>query len=314
MNFFSEIYYMEHVFIIGAGAIGKVLAVCLKKAGKEVTLIRGSLTDGGQRIQRLSVQLSDGSSLEEDITVTTLSEVASLDGIIAITSKSYGNTDLALRLRGKAGDSPIVVMQNGLGVEEAFANFAAVHRCVLFVTAQTMDESTTRFKPVADCPIGPISGPASDLDAIVAALSTSHFTFRKEANIQPVIWQKAIINCVFNSVCPLMDIDNGIFHRDEAVYQLAKQIIAECISIAKDYSIQLNAEDVEKTLLQISKSSDGQLISTLQDIRHGRQTEIDTLNFAVARMAEKLGKGGLVPITHALGVLTKQKSLIALRQ
>ena len=47
-------------------------------------------------------------------------------------------------------------------------------------------------------------------------------------------------------------------------------------------------EDIVHTLLRISKSSEGQLISTYQDIKLKRRTEIETLNIAVVDVARKL--------------------------
>jgi len=123
-----------------------------------------------------------------------------------------------------------------------------------------------------------------------------------------VIWEKAIANSVFNSVCPLLEADNGIFHRNEAALAIARNIIAECVAIAALKGVALQAQNVENTLLRISRLSDGQLISTLQDIRNGRPTEIDTLNGAIAGMADQLGRSDMVSGTRLLGELTKIKA------
>ena len=37
------------------------------------------------------------------------------------------------------------------------------------------------------------------------------FPFRTEEQIERKVWKKAILNAVFNSICPLLGIDNGIF-------------------------------------------------------------------------------------------------------
>ncbi len=129
-----------------------------------------------------------------------------------------------------------------------------------------------------------------------------------EPNIQTIIWKKAIVNCVFNSICPLLEIDNGIFHRDKGVLRIANRVILECLDIAKDTGIYLETDEVIESLLLISKSSDGQLISTYQDILNKRKTEIETLNFAIVNIAKKLKKGHAITETNLLGELTKLKS------
>jgi 2-dehydropantoate 2-reductase len=55
--------------------------------------------------------------------------------------------------------------------------------------------------------------------------------------------------------------------------------------VAEEQGVHLNLADVMDSLLLISRSSDGQFISTLQDIRNHRPTEIATLNLAIAGMA-----------------------------
>ena len=72
--------------------------------------------------------------------------------------------------------------------------------------------------------------------------------------------------------------------------------------------IEIHSDEVEKSLLQISKFSDGQEISTLQDIRNKRRTEIETLNPEIVRIARSLHKEEFVQKTKLLGELTRLKA------
>lgn len=303
---------MNHatVYIIGAGAIGKVLAVFLKQNGKNVVLLRGSVVNEPTVTSHLAVELINQPRVTASVEEATLDKYDRLDGIIVITSKSFGNPELAQKLKGKTGHSPLVLLQNGLGVEQSFLDqgLEEIYRCVLFATSQPVGENVFRFQPVSESAIGVIRSNGSQLNEIVSALHTAGFPFRAEADIQKVIWKKAISNSVFNSVCPLLDIDNGIFHRHEKALTLARRIVKECVLIAREAGVNLSEEEVIENLLKISKASDGQLISTLQDIRNKRRTEIDTFNFAIADLAKKFNKESLVTETRLLGELTKLKS------
>ncbi len=298
------------IFIIGAGAIGKALAVALTTAGREVVVLRGSVDDEPRRVEQMHVELPDHSEIAAGVAVDTLRNFAALDGLVVLTNKSYGNASLARALRGKANGSPLLLLQNGLGVEQPFLEqgFSQIYRGVLFVTSQAIDANRLRFKPVAVSPIGIVAGSADTLGKVVAQVHGPIFPFRAEPDIGPVIWKKAIINSVFNSVCPLLETDNGVFHREPAARAIARSVITECVAVARASGISLRPEEVEESLLLISTASDGQLISTLQDIRNGRRTEIDTLNFELVRIAETLGRGDLVPETRLLGELTKLKA------
>jgi len=301
---------MKKVFIIGSGAIGKTLAVFLKLSGRNIVLLRGSVDDKSNYTEKIQVIVNDGSVLEAEIEISTLSNFAELEGVIVLANKSYGNDKLSRALSRKAKDSPIVILQNGLGVEQAFVdgNFSQIHRCVLFTTTQIIGPNKLRFKPVSDSPIGMIKGDDSTLKEIVEHLDNPHFRFRVETDIQPIIWKKAIINCVFNSICPLLEIDNGVFHRNEQVLAIAKRVVEECVQIAQTKGIPLSVDQVVESVLLISRSSDGQLISTLVDINNKRETEIETLNFAILDAARTLNKESVVRETKLLGELIRLKS------
>lgn len=298
------------IFIIGAGAVGKALAVSLHQAGKEVELIRGHLDDGTPHMENIGVDLLDGPTLEAEIMVSTLNNHTHLEGLVVLTSKSFGNKTLSEKLEPKIGDSPIVLLQNGLGVEQPFLekHFPEIYRCVLFMTSQNSAPNTISYKPVAPSPIGVIQQKNTALENIVATLDTPNFRFVAEKNIQRIIWKKAIANCVFNSICPLLETDNGIFHRDKTVFAIAQRVIVECATIANKKGIDLGTSELEDQVLMISRMSDGQLISTLQDINNKRETEIDTLNFEIYRMAQAMNLSHKVKETRLLGELVKIKS------
>lgn len=70
--------------------------------------------------------------------------------------------------------------------------------------------------------------------------------------------------------------------------------------------VNLTQVEIMEQLLAISKRSDGQLISTLQDIQAGRKTEIESLNLEIARIAASMQVK--VPKTELLGKMILAKS------
>ena len=298
------------IYIIGAGAIGKALAVFLKLEGKDVVLIHGRSEAGARSIDTIKVELPDDPPVEARIETATVSDFQKLSGLIVFANKAFGNAHLAEAVRGKAEGSPILIMQNGLGVEQAFveAGFEAIYRCVLFATSQVLSPTMLRFKPVAPSAIGAVKGSGEGAAVIAGQVDNVYFPFRAEAAIEQVVWRKTIVNCAFNSVCPLLETDNGIFHRNETAVQIARGIIREGVGIARAKGVLLDEEDVVQTLLAISRSSEGQLISTYVDILNQRETEIDSLNFAIVGMAEGIQQQEAVKATRLLGELTRLKS------
>jgi 2-dehydropantoate 2-reductase len=302
----------DPIYIIGSGAVGKSLAVFLTTAGRKATIIRGSVESGPATVENIKVVMSDGSKLESKVGITTFGNVHTLNGIVVVAIKSYGNGKLATVLKPKIGSSPVVVLQNGLGVENPFieGGFPDVYRVVQFVTCQTIGNNQVRVKPVTACPVGVVKCNVQQLAEIVTTLNTNQFMFRTEQNIEQFVWRKAIINCAFNSICPLLEVDNGIFHRDRGVLAIASEVIEECVVVARTRGIIFDVNDLVENLLLISRSSDGQLISTLVDLQNGQPTEIDTLNLEVARLARQAGIADQVKVTKMLGEMVDLKSRI----
>jgi 2-dehydropantoate 2-reductase len=299
----------DTIYILGSGAIGFPLAAYLAQAGRAVIAVRTSRDDVPRGTITVAVH-NEAHPVRTSVETVSLSRLSRLDGTIVIASKSYANSMLARELAKRSATGPIVIMQNGIGVERPFleAQFPLVYRCILYVTSQTLSEYEFSFRPVTSSPIGSISGEPSILAKCVEDLTTDGLPFRAEANIQREIWKKAIINAVFNSICPLLDIDNGAFARDAAIAGLAGEVVGECVALADRLGLGLGERELMEQILLISRRSDGQLISTLQDIRAGRPTEIASLNLEMARVAADMRPPLALPRVELLGKMILAKS------
>jgi 2-dehydropantoate 2-reductase len=300
----------DKIYIVGSGAIGKALAVFLQLENKNVVLVRGRVDNKPDEDILVTVTHEDHQKFQQKITTTTFSNLIEINGIVLIAAKAFANAELAQKLKTKPGNFSIVLLQNGLNIEKPFENFANVHRCVLFSTSQVIDGHNVSFKMVTDSPVGNLLGENSKLDAIVKQINTPYFGFKSEPDILKVVWEKVIINCAFNSICPLLEVDNGIFHRNSEVTNLAKTIVGECVALAGKCEVELDPKEIEEKLLLISRRADGLLISTYEDIRNKRRTEIDSLNLEIARLADEIGIPELVSNTRLLGEMIRIKSEI----
>jgi len=58
--------------------------------------------------------------------------------------------------KDKAATGPVVIMQNGVGVERPFleARFSPISRCILYVTSQAASEYDFTFRPITSSPRG----------------------------------------------------------------------------------------------------------------------------------------------------------------
>jgi 2-dehydropantoate 2-reductase len=300
----------ETIYIVGSGAVGFPLTAYLTNAGRKVIAVRTSRDDVPK--STITVTVQDGTGrVTTPIETISLSNLTDVDGIVVIATKSYVNQAIASALKERQATGPLVIMQNGVGVEQPFldAGFTTVCRCVLYVTSQPTSEYNFSFRPITASPIGVIQGTATELHRCVEQLNTEEFPFRAEINIQKQVWKKAIINSVFNSICPLLEVDNGVFVRDEPTANLARELVGECIMLTDRLNVGLSESEVMQQIILISKGSK-QLISTLQDIRNGRPTEIESLNLEIARLAAAQQPPLHLPRTELLGKMILAKSIL----
>jgi len=297
----------NEIYIIGSGAIGQALAVFLKQAYKHVTLVRGSVDNIPDAIHDITV-IGKHETFQQAIPVTTFSNLSVINGLVLIATKTFANQEIAEKLSRIKGKFAVVLLQNGLNIEHPFKNLEHVYRCVLFSVSQVTGTNEVTFKTVTASPVGNMEGKNDELDALIAQINTQHFAFRAERDIVKYVWNKVIINCAFNSLCPLLETDNGIFHRNAEAKRLAQVVIKECVALAKTQGIFLDAHEIVESLMLISEKSDGQLISTYRDILNHRRTEIESLNLEIANLADSIGQSGLVDHTKLLGELTRLKS------
>lgn len=296
-------------YILGAGAVGWALAAALTQAGRPTVAVRVSRDDIPSGLVSVTIRGAEG-DLSVPVRTVSLSRLSSLEGPVVVTTKAHANVSLAAALAKKEVVGPVIILQNGLGVEEAFlaGEFSEVYRGILYVTAQTHAWGDVTFRWVNPSPIGVVRGSEEVLASYLGGLTTNAFPFRTEPDIAREAWRKTIINAVFNSICPLLDVDNGIFARDESVAALALAVVRECLTLAHARGISLTEVELVEQIQRISRGGNGVLISTLQDLRHGRPTEIEFLNLALARLAASQSPPVDLRRTELLGRLVLEKS------
>ncbi len=302
----------ESVYVLGAGAIGMPLAVHLANAGRRVTAVRTSTGDRDPQMVEVTIAGANGKTARSVLEMVSLARLTSLPGIVVVAVKSYANDLIALKLREREVLGPVVIMQNGVGVEDPYLDLPMlrVYRSVIYATGQKDGDGCYTFIPITASPIGAVRGDVQELERLVGTLNTPDFPFTALTNIQQEVWKKATINAVFNSICPLLEVDNGIFVRDETAARLAREVVDECVMVMQRMGFEVKADDVMQQLLAISRRSDGQLISTLQDINHGRETEIEHLNLAIAHRAAAVAPEVKISTTKMLGEMVKIKSML----
>ncbi len=141
----------QPVYILGAGAVGFPLAAYLAQAGRAVVAVRTSRGDMPQCTVTVTVQ-HGAQVLRVSVETVSLAQLERIEGIIVVAAKAYANDTIAAELARKRAVGPVVIMQNGVGVEQPFldAHFPTIYYGTDAVIALIFLEDT--HDGPADCP------------------------------------------------------------------------------------------------------------------------------------------------------------------
>ena len=199
--------------------------------------------------------------------------------ILILTVKAYDTEQAISDAKPLIGsETKIVSLPNGLGNLETIAS--------ILPDAQIIGGVTSHGAILQEPGIIQHTGKSYTLiddKAIASLLTEAGIETAVSLDIQADIWNKAIINAVINPIGTLMKDRNGLLIRDERFQALARQIVSEGIAVAKARGIALCPKYTWQKVIQVVTETSENICSMRLDIEHGRRTEINQMNGAIAR-------------------------------
>lgn len=303
---------MARIVIVGAGAIGLLLAARCRLAGLDVELLVRR-REQAERIRSAGVQLKEaaGAAAGEQharLPVRLLSEAAraaEMDGdsaprqagyiVLAVKQTAIG-AELARQIGCLAGAGGLVVcLQNGIGHIDALEAFIPRERLLMAVTT----EGALRL---SDCAVAHTGrgttwiGTAGEGGAEAARrqkklqemLNLAGFDVFVSNNINNRVWQKLLINAVVNPLTAIFGVKNGELLKRPEWLPLMRELFAEGAEVARLEGIRL-PDDAWEQVLDVCRRTAGNRSSMLQDLMAGRPTEIEAINGGLLALASRHG-------------------------
>jgi len=296
--------------VLGAGAMGSVFGARLQLAGCEVELLNRS-PEHSQAIRKNGLLAHiDGKSHHIDIPACTVDRARSADAVIIFT-KSY-QIDAALeKLPTSLNQAHVVTLQNGLGNGERVANWVGVERTIEGVTmmpAEFIGSGEVASSDPAETWLYHANGQASELvEAIARDFNKAGIASTVTAEVQRFIWQKACFNVAMNALCALTNGSPGLLQQYADGNALAHEIADETLTIANQIGITVDAAKVHKLIDYACANHTWHRPSMLQDLNHGRITEVEALNGYIAQAARQHGL--TAPLNHMMARLIKLRQV-----
>ncbi len=278
---------------IGAGAMGSVFGARLRSTGVEVVLFDIN-EEHIQAVRTRGLTLGDaaGERLVAIAATARIAEVADADLALVLVD-SNATADVAPLLPGVlTNDGVALTLQNGIGNVEALTAALGAQRVIAgstFNSAAFVAPGHVRHTNVGPTVIGMPDGPPTDrVRALAAQLSAAGFPTVVSDNAMGHVWSKFVLNCAINPVAALTGLRPGQIARHPPTARLLERLLDEVLAVAAAKGIRLPEADLRSQVLDHAFERYNRP-SMLQHVESGRRTEIEALNGALVREANRLG-------------------------
>lgn len=316
------------IAVIGAGAIGGMLAVGLSRSDHAVTVVdQGAHLDA---IRANGLRLVEPDGREEH--AANLRAVASCDeagrqDLVLLAVKAYTIAAVAPQMRALFNDDTMVVpLQNGLpwwyfqnfngpysgyrlkssdphGVIESSIEPRRIIGCVVYPAGEIVAPGVVKRLEGDRFPVGELDGSQSERIAKVSeALIGAQWKSPIVADIRAEIWLKLWGNMSFNPISALTHATLVDICQEPATRQLAADMMREAQAVAEKLGVTFRLP-LEKRIEGAEKVGKHKT-STLQDVEAGRAVEVDALIGSVIELAELTATPA--PASRAVHALLKQ--------
>ena len=295
------------VAVMGAGSVGCYFGALLARAGHSVTLIgRAShmqaINEHGLRLQTATAVI------HVPVTTSTSADAVAGADVVLLCVKSTDTEAAAAQIKPHlASHTQVLSLQNGVDndqrLRQVLSNQPVAAAVVYVATAMAGLGHVRHFGRgelvIAPCPQG---------DAIAQQFSAAHIPTQVSGCVLATLWQKLIINCVYNALSALTQQPYGWLVAQDGVPAVMQDIASECKTVALADGVKLPA-NVDEAVAAIARTMPLQLSSTAQDLARAKPTEIDHLNGYVVRRGQALGIA--TPANRLLQVLVQLKQTAA---
>jgi 2-dehydropantoate 2-reductase len=282
------------IAILGAGAMGSVYGALLARAGNEVWLI-DRRADHMQAVRRdgLRVTGATGDWRAHPRATTDPDEVGACD-LVVVATKGADLADALKslpRIRGE--DGAVLSIQNGLGAEQQLARAAPLERAYVGIAGGFgasipspghVHHNGLELVSVASLAQDGLPGAR----AIADLWAEAGFRAKADPDVKHMIWSKLICNAAFSAVCCVTGLRIGEVLNEPDGFNLAAKCAGEATEVARALGIRFEFSDHVDYIRRFGERIPEAKPSLLLDRLEGKRGEIDFINGAVAREAEKL--------------------------
>ena len=277
------------VAVIGAGAIGGVLAAAAADAGHEVTLRVRTPFD-------VLVVTRDGHEVSVPASVSS-EPVGPPADVVFVTVKATDTAGVEPHLATLCGDSTVtVVVQNGLGHVARVTPYVPpdsgpVVPAIAYIAAEQVAPGR-----IEHAQSNVLRAPADHAPIIAEALGEG-IRVRGTDDFATEAWRKLLANLLGNPITAITLRRMDVMH-DPGIPELARRILDEAVAVARAEGVHFSDDEVAQVLEGIARLPGDIGSSMLFDRQAGRPMEHQFLTGEVVRRGAEHGID--VPVNSTL--------------
>lgn len=279
--------------IMGAGAMGSLFGGLLSLTGEEVWLV----DIWKEHIETLQTH---GLIIEEKGREQTISLHATTDpktvgkaDLVLYFVKTY-DTESAVKnsLVLEKEETLFLTLQNGLGNEETICKYVNPQKVLLGVTGQgatLLGPGRIRHAGWGKTYVGELDGRMTErVHRISQRFCQAGMDTEVSSKIHTLVWEKLFVNVGLNALAAITGLKNGQILDYPETLRLLECLVSEAVEVAKRKGIEIHGNPLDRVKAVIEATRENRC-SMGQDLDRKRRTEIDSLNGAIVREAERLG-------------------------
>jgi 2-dehydropantoate 2-reductase len=288
---------MMHYLIMGAGALGTVFGGMLRRAGHRVDFWGRGAHFAALQQHGLSI---DGIWGEIHLGPVSVPAPGRRYEVVLLCVKSFDTQAACRQLRPLVPPQGLIIsLQNGLGNLEQIARECPqaipVGGRVIFGARLSRPglATVTVYADRVLLGLTPPAPPPPLLEQVAAHLDAAGIPTALVDDILPHLWAKVLYNGALNPLGAILGVTYGELAAHPATRELMTVLIAEMYEVAQARGVRLlhpTAQDYCRHFFtDLVPPTAAHHPSMLQDLQHGRRTEIEALNGAICRYARELG-------------------------
>lgn len=324
------------ICVVGAGAIGGLLAFRLAASGHDVSVVARGAHGAAIVAQGLSLvdHPAGGLRSTQPVRASERPEDFGVQDIVFIGLKAHAIPDLLPRIAAMVGPETMLVPAiNGMpwwyfqkhggsldglvvasvdprGDMATIVDPSRIIGCVVHAAAEVREPGVVHHTAGKLFIVGEIDRSLADpltprVKALGAAIEAAGLAPTVSADIRTDVWSKLIGNLSFNPVAALAFADMQRICASEGLLDVIRPMLAEGIAVAKALGIHIGMTPDER--IAVARKLGAARISMHQDFEAGRKPEVDAIVASVIELAARVDVP--VPVTRMIHALVRERAI-----